>query len=135
MTALQSRGTRAGPATPCNDPGADESAKADGTPVASLLAGLGITDEQKVAHSGIVVTGSAGNGSWQYSTDPATWIDFGKVSSDSTLLLDSASRVRYLPGGRNREIARLTSARGSNNRPIAASVSARIPRPAALRPT
>lgn len=106
MTTLQSRATLASPG---NDPrGAAENASVDGTLVSTLLAGLGLTDDQKVAQSGIVVTGATGNGSWQYSTHPAVWTDFGAVSNDSTLLLDSSSRVRYVPGGRNREIARLT---------------------------
>ena len=55
--------------------------------------------------SGIAITSTTGNGTWQYSTDGVTWTAFGAVSSSNALLLDSASQVRYIPDGLNGETA------------------------------
>ncbi|MCK9635095.1 MAG: Ig-like domain-containing protein [Methylobacter tundripaludum] len=54
---------------------------------------------------GIAVTGTTGNGTWQYFTDGGTWTDFGTVSGTSALLLDGATQVRYQPDLANGETA------------------------------
>ena len=51
------------------------------------------------------VTGTSGNGTWQYSTDGVTWTAFGTVSGSSALLLDATTQVRYVPDGVNGETA------------------------------
>src|SRR5262249_19224049 len=57
------------------------------------------------AASGIAITGMTGNGTWQYSSDGATWVAFGAVSGSDALLLTSTAQVRYVPDGRNGETA------------------------------
>ncbi len=54
---------------------------------------------------GIAVTGTTGNGTWQYSTDGSTWTDFGTVSESTALLLSGSFEIRYVPDGQNGETA------------------------------
>ena len=61
---------------------------------------LGISDDDDGALQGIALTATVGNGRWQYSLDGGTnYRDVGTVSEDSSLLLRSTDRVRYVPDG------------------------------------
>jgi hypothetical protein len=58
------------------------------------------------------VVGWNGSGGWdrtnlsvQITTLAPTWVDFGVVSADHALLLDSGTQVRYVPDGSNGETA------------------------------
>ena len=74
-----------------------------GDTVASILLSAGgdrITDVDAGALEGIAVTGvDDSNGTWQYSTDAGgSWNDFGAVADGAAVLLDTAARVRFVPG-------------------------------------
>ena len=88
--------------------GTNEETASPGTTVASLLAAFSATDVDTGATLGIAVTGTVGNGTWQYSTDNITWTAIGAVASTSALLLTPTSFVRYLPDARNAETATVT---------------------------
>jgi hypothetical protein len=88
--------------------GTNEDTASAGTLVSALLAGLTHGDVDAGALSGISVTASTGNGTWQYSTDGVTWNGVGGVSINSALLLSDTTRVRYVPDGANGETAQLT---------------------------
>jgi len=88
--------------------GTDEDTASGGTLVSTILAGLTHGDVDSGALSGIAVTASTGNGSWQYSTDGVSWNGVGAVSAEAALLLSSGSQLRYLPDGANGETATLT---------------------------
>lgn len=66
--------------------------------VASLL-GAAVTDSDTFAVQGIaiVATGGTTAGTWQYSIDNSTWVDFPAVSNTNALLLRSVDRVRFVP--------------------------------------
>ncbi|MFP8967715.1 DUF4347 domain-containing protein, partial [Pokkaliibacter sp. CJK22405] len=85
----------------------DENTASSGTQLSSLLTSLGYSDVDTGAISGLAITGSTGNGSWQYSTDNVTWTGIGSVSASAALLLSSSSYVRYVPDGSNSETATL----------------------------
>ena len=55
------------------------------------LIGTTITDTTSGAVEGIAVTGSSGNGTWQYSLDGNSWSNFGPVSDSNATVL----RVLY----------------------------------------
>ncbi|MBK7003064.1 MAG: DUF4347 domain-containing protein [Rhodoferax sp.] len=76
--------------------------------VSSFLTGASRADVDTSALSGMAITATTGNGTWQYSTDNATWNSFGTVSSTSALLLTSTSYVRYIPDSANGETATFT---------------------------
>lgn len=71
------------------------------TTVANLLSAAGWADVDTSAAKGIAVTGTAGNGTWRYSTDGTTWNDFISVSATSALLLTATTQVRFAPDGFN----------------------------------
>ncbi|MBB3207905.1 CSLREA domain-containing protein, partial [Rhodopirellula rubra] len=73
--------------------------------VASILASAGSSDVDSSPLSGLAVTSTTGNGTWQYSTDGTNWTDFGTVSTNNALLLTSTSEVRYSPDGIDGETA------------------------------
>jgi hypothetical protein len=75
--------------------------------VSSLLSGAGYNDvdTNAILTSGIAITASTGNGTWQYSTNGTTWVDFGSVSSAHALLLTSGTQIRYVPDHQNGETA------------------------------
>jgi len=75
----------------------DEDTASSGTAVTALLASAGWADADPGALSGIAVTAATGRGTWQYSTDGATWTAFGSVSTGNALLLTGSTQVRYLP--------------------------------------
>ena len=86
----------------------DEDTTSGVTLVSAILAGLTHGDVDASALSGLAITATTGNGTWQYSTDGATWNGVGSVSGSAALLLSSTTRVRYLPDARNAETATLT---------------------------
>ncbi|HKB02719.1 MAG TPA: Ig-like domain-containing protein, partial [Gemmataceae bacterium] len=60
-----------------------------------------ITDPDAGAVEGIAVTATAGNGTWQFSTDDgASWADLGAVTPTAARLLaaDAQTRIRFVPG-------------------------------------
>lgn len=85
----------------------ENTASSPGT-VASILAATGYSDVDAGALSGIAITGSMGNGAWQYSTDGVTWTNVGTVSTSSALLLSSTTQLRYIPDGANGENVGIT---------------------------
>ncbi len=74
----------------------------------TILLAASWNDVDTGAIGGMAITGTSGNGTWQYSTDGGgTWTNFGSVSSTNALLLTSTTRVRYLPSN-NGETATFT---------------------------
>ncbi|NER66274.1 hypothetical protein G3436_23450 [Pseudomonas sp. MAFF212427] len=92
---------------PYSLPSTNEDTTGTGTRVSTLLTNYTMVDADVGALRGIAVYGKSGNGTWQYSTDNATWTDFGAVSSTSALLLASTTYLRYVPDGANGETASL----------------------------
>lgn len=85
--------------------GTNEDTPSSGSTVSSILTSAGYADVDNSALSGIAVTATTGNGTWQYSIDGSTWTSFGSVSGTAALLLSSTSQVRYLPDGIDGETA------------------------------
>ncbi|MEY5048716.1 MAG: hypothetical protein RLZZ175_2075 [Bacteroidota bacterium] len=85
----------------------------DGISVKSLIKSAGnttklITDADPCSdRQGIVITGTTGNGIWQYKTSNGVWTSVGSVSTTSALLLNDSSSVRYVPSV-NTETATIT---------------------------
>ncbi|MFD0389822.1 cadherin-like domain-containing protein [Tistrella bauzanensis] len=90
--------------------GTDEDTTSGAVTVSDLLTDAGYDDPDIGASAGgIALTGSAGNGTWQYSTDSGTnWFDVGAVSWGAALLLKPDAQLRYIPDGDNGETASLT---------------------------
>ncbi|MEN2980600.1 DUF4347 domain-containing protein, partial [Tistrella arctica] len=90
--------------------GTDEDTTSAVITVSDLLTDAGYDDADIGASAGgIALTGSAGNGTWQYSTDSgANWFDVGAVSWGAALLLKPDAQLRYVPDGDNGESASLT---------------------------
>ncbi|HEV7371322.1 MAG TPA: hypothetical protein VGO20_19650, partial [Arenibaculum sp.] len=86
-------------------PTIDEDTHGGGMTVVAILASAGYADADNGALSGIAVTASADFGTWQYSTDGATWTNFGTVSDGAALLLSSTTQIRYVPDAKNGETA------------------------------
>jgi hypothetical protein len=74
----------------------------DGEIINNLLS-ASFSDQDNDAFAGIAVSSDASSsgdeGTWQYSTDGATWFSVGPVSDSSALLLSSATKLRFLPVG------------------------------------
>ncbi|MEC8859521.1 MAG: DUF4347 domain-containing protein [Pseudomonadota bacterium] len=71
--------------------------------VSELLSDLGYADVES-AEGGIAINSTAGNGTWQYSTDSgANWHAMGTVSNAASLLLNADSQIRYVPDSQNGE--------------------------------
>ncbi len=85
-------------------PGADEDSTTAGTTVSAIVNNAGWGDVDLGAVRGMAITASAGNGTWQYSTDGITWQGFGAVSGSNALLLDASSQVRYVGDGIDGEV-------------------------------
>ncbi len=86
--------------------GTNENTTSSSTTVSSLLTAASLADVDTGASSGIAITSTVGNGTWQYSVNGGTtWINFGAVSSTNALLLASTAQVRYVPDGNNGEVA------------------------------
>jgi hypothetical protein len=66
----------------------------------SALLGDHYSAPDKPTKPGIVVIGTTGTGTWQYSTNGKTWTSIATtVSVTSALLLPQADEVRFLPAG------------------------------------
>ncbi|MFN7736809.1 MAG: beta strand repeat-containing protein, partial [Pirellula sp.] len=85
--------------------GTNEDTTSSGTLASALLAGASWADVDTGAISGLAITATTGNGTWQYSTDGTTWANFGAVSGTNALLITSTSQVRYIPNGVSGETA------------------------------
>ncbi len=72
--------------------------------VSGVINAVGWSDVDSGAVRGMVLTGTSGNGTWQYSTDAVTWNNVGSVSATNGLLLSSTSSLRYVPDGANGEM-------------------------------
>ena len=81
----------------------DENTTSAGTLASAILSGSTWADVDTGAISGLAITAKTGNGTWQYSTDGATWNSFGAVSATNALLITSATQVRYIPDSNNGE--------------------------------
>ncbi len=79
--------------------GTNENSISPSTLVSTILASSTVSDVDTGAVFGIAITGSSGNGAWQYSTNGAAWTAFGDVSDSSALLLNSTTRVRLVGDG------------------------------------
>ncbi|MFK7819546.1 MAG: cadherin domain-containing protein, partial [Planctomycetaceae bacterium] len=56
---------------------------------------------------GMAITSATGLGTWEYSLDGVSWTAFGSISDNSSLLLDGAGQIRYIPNGLNGEAPRI----------------------------
>ncbi|WP_315122622.1 Ig-like domain-containing protein [Comamonas antarctica] len=93
---------------PYNFASINEDTTATGVRVSTVLANHTMVDPDASAQGGVAVIAKTGRGTWQYSTDNATWTDFGAVSNTSALLLAATTYVRYVPDAANGETATLT---------------------------
>lgn len=72
--------------------------------VSDILSGVNYSDADTGAQSGIAITATEGNGTWQYDPDNSgNWVDMPAVSTTNALLLSSTAKVRYVPDGENGE--------------------------------
>ncbi|MBX3421912.1 MAG: DUF2341 domain-containing protein [Pirellulaceae bacterium] len=85
--------------------GTNEDTTSSGTLASAILTGASWADVDAGAVSGLAITATTGNGTWQYSTDGVTWRAFGAVSNTSALLITSSTQVRYIPDSANGETA------------------------------
>ncbi len=83
--------------------GTDENTTSSATAVSTILTGVGAADVDSGAQSGIAISASSGNGTWQYTTNGTDWHAVGTVSSGAALLLDASAQLRYVPDGANGE--------------------------------
>ncbi len=82
-----------------------EDSNSTGTLASAILSSSSWADVDSSPSSGLAITGTTGNGTWQYSTDGTTWKNFGSVSSTNALLITSTTQVRYAPDAANAETA------------------------------
>ncbi len=68
-----------------------------GVAVATLIQGH-YSDGDSTSKPGIAVTQESGNGVWQYSANGKTWVGFGTVSAEQSLLLPENDQIRFVPG-------------------------------------
>ncbi|HEV7368279.1 cadherin-like domain-containing protein, partial [Arenibaculum sp.] len=71
-----------------------------GTLVSALIGAAGVTDAEQGTAIGIaIVLTDATRGTWEYTTDGATWLDVGPRAAGNALLLasDASTRVRFVP--------------------------------------
>ncbi|MGC2856218.1 putative Ig domain-containing protein [Novispirillum sp. DQ9] len=76
-----------------------EDAASGGTVVSTIAAAAGHGDFGAGIQRSIAITGVTGRGTWQYSADGVTWVNFGAVSSSAALLLRATDHIRYVPDG------------------------------------
>ena len=74
----------------------EDSAPGVGITVAHMVGGS-FFDADAGTQKGVALTGSTGNGRWQYSLDGLTWNDLGVVSNSHALLITLAQRLRFVP--------------------------------------
>ncbi|MFM7345108.1 MAG: beta strand repeat-containing protein, partial [Tagaea sp.] len=79
-----------------------------GVTAATVLTNFTSGDVDTGAVSGIAITGTTGNGTWQYTTDGTNWNNVGTVSGTSARLLASANQLRYAGDSANGETASFT---------------------------
>ncbi len=84
--------------------GTDEDTTSTTTTVSSLLTSAAWADVDSGALLGVAITGTSGNGNWQYFAG-GTWTNFGAPSNNSSLLLSASTLIRYSPDGQNAETA------------------------------
>jgi len=89
-------------------PSTNEDTTSAATKVSVMLFTAMETDVDLGALSGIAVVSTTGNGIFQFSTDNITWSNFGSVSLNNALLLDSGTLIRYVPDGKTSETATLS---------------------------
>ncbi|MBI5618429.1 MAG: cadherin-like domain-containing protein, partial [Gammaproteobacteria bacterium] len=83
----------------------NENTTTAGTLVSTLLGGT-LTDVDSAPQQGIAITTTAGNGTWQYSTNGGTTYNaIGAVTGTSALLLRATDLIRYVPDSSNGETA------------------------------
>ncbi|MEZ6095180.1 MAG: VCBS domain-containing protein [Pirellulaceae bacterium] len=85
--------------------GTDENTTSLTQTVDSILTAASWSDVDNSAVKGIAVTALSANGAWEYSTDGITWTAFGSVATNSALLLNSTSLIRFVPDSANGETA------------------------------
>ncbi|NDV24536.1 DUF4347 domain-containing protein [Desulfovibrio sp. JC022] len=93
----------------------NEDTASTGVQVSTIIGGL-TTSDVDLDTLGIAVTGTSGNGTWQFSTDSTdgangNWISFADTQTPSpsnSLLLTGAAWVRYVPDGNNAETSSIT---------------------------
>ncbi|MCU0782567.1 MAG: DUF2341 domain-containing protein [Verrucomicrobia bacterium] len=102
---FSSLGLQQASATAITLAGTNEDTPSSGTTANAILTNANWADADAGALKGIAITAQTGNGTWQYSTDGATWTAFGTVSAANALLLNSTTQVRYLPDSQNGETA------------------------------
>ena len=71
--------------------------------VSGVINALGWSDADAGAVRGMIVIGSTGNGTWQYSTDTVSWSNVGAVTATNGLLLSDTSALRYVGDNANGE--------------------------------
>ncbi len=86
--------------------GTNEDTTSPATTVANII-GTTVTDVDNAAVRGIAITGTTGNGTWQFATNGVFNL-VGAVSGSSALLLRSTDSLRYLPDLQNGENATIT---------------------------
>ncbi len=75
----------------------------------SSVFGANLSDVDSGSSSGIAVTATTGNGTWQFSINAGTnYNAIGSVSGTSSLLLRGNDRFRYIPDNENGETATIT---------------------------
>ena len=80
-----------------------EDGSSAGFGVAGVINALGWNDVDTGAVRGMIVIGSTGNGTWQYSTDLLGWNNVGSVTASNGLLLSDISWLRYVGDNANGE--------------------------------
>ncbi len=86
----------------------NEDTASSGTTASTILSAASLNDVDPSAVSGMAITATTGNGTWEYSTDGTTWNSFGAVSATNALLITSTTQVRYSPDQMNGETATFT---------------------------
>ncbi|MFM7740933.1 MAG: cadherin domain-containing protein, partial [Planctomycetota bacterium] len=86
----------------------NEDTPSSGTLASVILSGVNWADVDASALNGLAITSTTGSGTWQFSTDGATWTNFGAVSGTNALLITSTTHVRYTPNTQNAETATFT---------------------------
>ncbi len=77
----------------------------------SIIVGGNSSDADSGAITGIVVTATSGNSTWEYSTDGGSnWSSIGTVAANNALAIGAGSndRIRYVPDEENSETPSVT---------------------------
>jgi hypothetical protein len=76
--------------------------------VSTLLTGVGYSDADAKALSGVAIAGATGPGQWKYSLDGSHWFAVPAVDQASALLLTSKNKLRFEPALHQSGTAMLT---------------------------